>query len=371
MNSLQITVTQDGDRNREQELSRKGHGYTGAYTSLDIGEVEKSPAVRKNRPTIPVEDDNMQGSTTKLIVCFFGIFICYFYYGIVQEKITRSTYGDGERFTAFFCLVFVQCIINSIFAKGAIGITKPEPDKTYWRLYAVCAVTYLGAMVASNSALKYVSYPLQVLGKSCKPIPVMILGVLVAHKRYPLRKYFFVLFIVVGVALFMFKGDSSSKSTDSHAFGFGELLLILSLTLDGLTGAAQDKMRGEYKTSPYHMMFNINKWSVLFLLILCLVTGELFQFMEFLSRYPNTIPNILLFGLASAVGQSFIFTTVSSFGPLTCSIITTTRKFFTILGSVILFNNPLIYRQWIGVLFVFIGLGLDSMYGKNRKVEKR
>lgn len=59
--------------------------------------------------------------------------------------------------------------------------------------------------------------------------------------------------------------------------------------------------------------------------------------------------------------------TVANFGPLTCSIITTTRKFFTILGSVLLFGNSLIARQWLGVVFVFAGLTLDSIYGKARK----
>jgi hypothetical protein len=39
---------------------------------------------------------------------------------------------------------------------------------------------------------------LKVLGKSVKPVPVMLLGVLVARKRYPLAKYFYVLLIVLG-----------------------------------------------------------------------------------------------------------------------------------------------------------------------------
>ena len=59
--------------------------------------------------------------------------------------------------------------------------------------------------------------------------------------------------------------------------------------------------------------------------------------------------------------------TVTTFGPLTCSIFTTTRKFFTILGSVILFGHPMSGRQWIGTVLVFIGLGLDSAYGKEKK----
>ena len=61
-------------------------------------------------------------------------------------------------------------------------------------------------MLSSNYALEFVSYPMQVkkeltffslstfnsfkvLGKSVKPVPVMLLGVLVARKRYPLSKY--------------------------------------------------------------------------------------------------------------------------------------------------------------------------------------
>jgi UDP-galactose transporter B1 len=73
---------------------------------------------------------------------------------------------------------------------------------------------------------------------------------------------------------------------------------------------------------------------------------------------------LITFSLASALGQFFIFLTVSDFGPLPCSIITTTRKFFTVLGSVILFGNSLLYRQWFATAIVFTGLFLDSMYGK-------
>jgi hypothetical protein len=58
---------------------------------------------------------------------------------------------------------------------------------------------------------------------------------------------------------------------------------------------------------------------------------------------------------------------VTTFGPLTCSIVTTTRKFFTILVSVLFYGNSLVSRQWLGVVFVFLGLGLDSMFGKTRK----
>ena len=49
----------------------------------------------------------------------------------------------------------------------------------------------------------------QVIGKSCKPIPVMVLGVLVGGKKYPTLKYLFILMIVAGVALFMYKDSAA------------------------------------------------------------------------------------------------------------------------------------------------------------------
>lgn len=41
---------------------------------------------------------------------------------------------------------------------------------------------------------------------------------------------------------------------------------------------------------------------------------------------------MMVIGLTSALGQSFTFMTIVYFGLLTCSMITTTRKFFTILA---------------------------------------
>ena len=71
----------------------------------------------------------------------------------------------------------------------------------------------------------YVNCLWQVLGKSAKPIPVMILGVLIGRKRYPLAKYLFVLLIVIGVALFIFK-DGKTAAGNEKTYGWGEILLV-------------------------------------------------------------------------------------------------------------------------------------------------
>lgn len=93
-------------------------------------------------------------------------------------------------------------------------------DTTPQKYYIMSATTYLTAMVSSNRALQYVNYPTQVIGKSCKPIPVMILGALYARKKYPIKKYCFILTIVAGVVLFVMKDTSSSVQEDTGYFGY-------------------------------------------------------------------------------------------------------------------------------------------------------
>lgn len=245
-------------------------------------------------------------------------------------------------------------------------LSKPQAvDTTHVGFYASCALTYLLAMVSSNMALQWLPYPAQVVGKSAKPIPVLLLGVLIGNKQYSVQKYVCIFLIVIGVVLFMFKdGKKNAGADDAAGFGIGELLLILSLSMDGLTGAIQERMRAASRPSGQQMMLAMNGWSTVILGVALLGSGELFQFFAFSAKYPILWVNLSLLALTGALGQLFIFMMVSSFGPLSCSVVTTTRKFFTVLCSVLLFGNYLSPRQWFGALLVFAGLFADMLWGK-------
>ncbi|CAG4984274.1 unnamed protein product [Parnassius apollo] len=291
---------------------------------------------------------------------------------MLQEKITRGKYGENEKFTCALSLVLVQCLVNYVFAQILMMSWKHEKDTTRTVYYISSALTYLLAMVCSNMALQWINYPTQVVGKAAKPIPVMILGVLIGHKAYPLKKYFFVLLIVIGVVLFMYK-DQGKKTiaNDSQGFGVGELLLLLSLTMDGLTGAVQERIKSESSPTAYSMMVNTNGWSTVILSISVLLSGEIFKFVTFVMQYPEILIYLAGFSLMGALGQLFIFYMVAEFGPLPCSVVTTTRKFFTVLASVVIFGNVLLTRQWIGAILVFSGLFLDIIYSKAKSQPPR
>lgn len=139
-------------------------------------------------------------------------------------------------------------------------------------------------------------------------------------------------------------------------------------------------------------MFMINAFSAVFLIIGTIVTGEIAGFYEFAMKYPDVFWKIGLAAIVGSFGQIFIFMMISQFGPLpwfvfldlaTCfilitlhdftfsSIVTTTRKFFTVLISVIFMRNPLTVRQSIATAIVFAALFADAFFGKKQLCGKK
>lgn len=54
---------------------------------------------------------------------------------------------------------------------------------------------------------------------------MLILGILLARKRYPALKFLYVLLIVIGVAMFLYK-DQNASGKPAVLFGIGEMLLV-------------------------------------------------------------------------------------------------------------------------------------------------
>ncbi|KAL3224644.1 hypothetical protein MRX96_026440 [Rhipicephalus microplus] len=243
--------------------------------------------------------------------------------------------------------------MNVLFAKLMLStFLKQGVDTTRRSYYIISSFTYLGAMLASTICLQFVNYTTQVVGKSCKPIPVMVLGVLIGGKRYALSKYLFPFLWLCWVwhCSSIRTARPQRRHPSQGSMGKGELLLLVSLALDGLTGAVQERMKSEHQTKSGHMMVMTNLWSVVYLVIAQLFTWEILDFIHFIQKYPSLITNILLFSITGALGQTLIFR--------------------TFLGSVIIFNNPLGTRQWIGVVLVFSGLIADAYFSKSSKAKK-
>ena len=74
----------------------------------------------------------------------------------------KTRYGKNDKFTFIISLVLFQCIFNAIVSKGILAVRQSPRDGTPSYMYAFASFTYLFAMLASNYALEFVSYPMQV-----------------------------------------------------------------------------------------------------------------------------------------------------------------------------------------------------------------
>eukprot|EP00946_MAST-07B_sp_MAST-7B-sp1_P002316 g2316.t1 len=345
------------------------------------------------------------GSPLRLIACVAGIFTFYLYYGIAQERVYKEQ-ADGTRFSSVAFMLLAQCAMNAVFA-GVAGtvysmlfsspesstkkkdLSAPAAESAPGYLRALCgerltghtwmmfiSFFYVAAMGCSNQALQYVNYPTQALGKSCKMIPIMLFNVLFNSTRYSWVEYLSAAFITSGIVVFrIFKASDRAVGANST---FGLALLVASLCLDGLTASNQKVYRAKYSSpsisGALRMMMHTNIWACLHVGALALWTGQLFEGASYIQGHWTLIQPVLVFALCSACGQFFIFLTITGPGPLVCTTITTTRKFFTILLSVIMNpENSLTSAQWGGVGLVFSGLAgeLAKKYSSKGKKKKK
>lgn len=185
----------------------------------------------------------------------------------------------------------------------------------------------------------------------------MIFGVLIAKKSYSLKTYFCVLMIVLGVGMFMFKSDQAD-STESF-WNYGILFIGFSLLADGLHGASQDAMIKISKPSAFNYMLFVNMWSSLFLLVALVPNCEAIEFVNFIMRHYEVLLFMGVVVVTGSFGQYFLSSMVTNFGPLSVAIVTTLRKFFTVLLSCFIFSSELSIQQWIATLIIFGALTLD------------
>jgi hypothetical protein len=154
------------------------------------------------------------------------------------------------------------------------------------------------------------------------------------------------------------------KADDAHLGYLGLALVSMSLLADGVLGAVEDRMRSATKPAALNFMFSINMFSAIILFIGSIVTLDIVDFYHFATRNPDVLYKIGLAALVGSLGQIFIFMMISDFGPLPCSIVTTTRKLFTVIISVLFMGNEITIRQIIATVIVFGALFGDALIGK-------
>lgn len=219
-------------------------------------------------------------------------------------------------------------------------------------------------------ALRYVSFPLQTLGKTAKMIPVMIWGYFISKKKYGLRDYGIAIGVTIGCAVFVMFGDEfeSKRANSKETSMYGLFLMGGYLLFDGFTSTFQDKLFSGYKMSTYNQIFYVQGCSAIFSGFSLLSSGQLMPALSFVQRHPDALAHALTLSGASTCSNLFISWTIKTYGALIFATIMTTRQFISILTSCIMFMHPLSWPgQYVGMAIVFAALYYKSFTTKDKK----
>lgn len=241
------------------------------------------------------EDGEKHAGYGWLAFCIIGMMSSLTLYGLVLEYVT-----SGGRKLHELSFVFVTTSIYSITAYVARSLFGEKPTNISKYQMLTLSLTSIASTFTSVRSLRYVIYPVQILFKSCKPVPVMIFG-LILGKRYPLRKYVNVIIITTGVALFMGGGNSSNQGKGGSETTFiGALMLTVSLCFDGATGAYEDKLMAKDHVEPFDLMYNIQFGKAVIAFCSLVATNGL---NDFIGTIQNGGISLFFLGLTGALGQ--------------------------------------------------------------------
>jgi hypothetical protein len=126
--------------------------------------------------------EKSSGNFFKFLIGAGGIYCTYIYYGLIQEKIFRTDYTEGksdQKFSYSFAILLFQNLFSALLA-GSINRYYYKLKHSAMDLKTELAIggCNFGTMICANTALSFVSYPVQALMKSSKIISILMVSLL-------------------------------------------------------------------------------------------------------------------------------------------------------------------------------------------------
>jgi adenosine 3'-phospho 5'-phosphosulfate transporter B2 len=285
----------------------------------------------------------------------------------MQERVMTQTYG-GDQFTNSQFLVFINRILALVVAGLYICVSPQPRHRAPFYKYSFSSISNTLSSWCQYEALKFVSFPTQVLAKASKVIPVMLMGKVVSNRTYPWHEYFTAALLSFGVGTFLLATNSSADEEHTTETTFaGIIILVGYMAFDSFTSNWQSEVFKSYRVSSIQMMFGTNLFSCVLTMGSLLFRGALFSSLIFLFSHVEFAVHALILSICSAVGQLFIFHTIATFGPVIFTLIMTTRQAISILLSCLVYGHLLTPQAMLGVLVVFLALFLRVYLKKAKK----
>jgi len=308
-----------------------------------------------------------------IVFNILGLYVCYIASTVAQEKLYEYRSKEdhsGTKFESGALLTFTKSLMTVIVSRMMIFARGLERERICGNAAVSSALLRAFGTIFSLYALNFISYPHAILGKSVKIIPVFIADIAFNKKQVSFRRCVSVLVTTLGMVLFSSEKMVNHDGDDTSSW-IGVLLIVFSLSMDGALSVSQTKMMSgdgnpSKKPNALDTMIYMNLWQASLSGIIVLMSlldkgGVVFVF-----KNPYVFHMLLVSCVIESFGQFFVYSLVVGHGTFITAFITTLRKFVTILLSIGLFGHKISFVQWIALMLVFCGIGVD-IFGGNKK----
>jgi adenosine 3'-phospho 5'-phosphosulfate transporter B3 len=299
----------------------------------------------------------------QFLICSSGFFFGYLVNGICEEYVyNRLHFSYGWYFT--FIQGFVYLFL--IYLQGFTSKQMVNPWKTYVKLSAVL----MGSHGLTKGSLAFLNYPAQIMFKSTKVLPVMIMGAFIPglRRKYPIHEYLSAVLLVVGLILFTL----ADAHTSPNFSVVGVVMITGALVMDSFLGNLQEAIfTMNPDTTQMEMLFCSTVVGLPFLIPPMLFTGELFKAWTSCSQHPYVYGVLVFEAMATFIGQVSVLSLIALFGAATTAMITTARKAVTLLLSYLIFTKPLTEQHGSGLILIAMGITLKMLPENKPIITKR
>ncbi|KAM7491339.1 hypothetical protein LguiA_034260 [Lonicera macranthoides] len=289
----------------------------------------------------------------QFLICSSGFFFGYLVNGICEEYVyNRLKFSYGWYFT--FVQGFVYLVL--IYLQGFTTKQMVNPWKTYVKLSAVL----MGSHGLTKGSLAFLNYPAQLMFKSTKVLPVMVMGAFIPglRRKYPAHEYLSAVLLVVGLILFTL----ADAHTSPNFSVIGVVMVTGALVMDSFLGNLQEAIfTMNPETTQMEMLFCSTVVGLPFLIPPMILTGELFTAWNSCSQHPYVYGVLVFEAMATFVGQVSVLSLIAIFGAATTAMVTTARKAVTLLLSYLIFTKPLTEQHGSGLLLIAMGIVLKLL----------
>jgi len=309
-------------------------------------------------------DGTREEVVQRAIFCAIGLNVTFCIWGVLQERMLTMPY-NGDFFEYSYGLVFMSRLGGLVMSALLVYHYKVVLISSPLWEYSFPSVANMLSSWCQYEALKYVSFPTQMLAKAFKMVPTMLMGTFMHNKTYD--SYEYVSAALVALGLYLFLNSSETIDFKENVFGDSEnvtgawcgvVLLCLFLAFDSFTGQWQARMFQIHKQmSPLQMMLLMNGFSSVFSFITLVHQEELTVSLKFVYEHPAFFWHLILFTITANIGQLFIFYTVKNFGAVVFSIIMSLRILLSTLLSCFLYDHSITELGVVGIMLVFGALG--------------